>query len=307
MLFSEVQQQVYEMSKNHHDRMINSNDIQFASLENMIIDGHIHPVSPRSQSMITTKLKIPHNYLQRCSPSIQARQLNYWMDNQQDRDFLVRFDGEMVRSLFSNRYKITDNQELLNQLEAFGIRPNADVELNLDSDFLSLSIPNQEETFDIGSADYVVPGYNIINSEVGVSSLRISGYNYRLACSNGMVSKVNTGTSMFRHVSRKAIEELPLILNQIGNQSQLLKDQFALSLESKVDYPADTFRVFNKRYLLDKTEIEAVDLGFQFEPGETMFHIVNAYTRGANQEDLHPESSHKLQRVGGDILSLIEH
>jgi hypothetical protein len=307
MKFSDVQQQVYKMSQNHHDQMISIKNIQFASLENMIINGQVHPINPRAQSMITTKLKIPNNYLKRCSPSIQARNLNFWIDHQkEDREYFVRFDGEEIRGIFTDRYKVMDNVELLNQLEASGISSDTEVQSQLDSNFLTISIPNEDRTFDIAKGDLITPGINICNSEVGVSSLRINAYSIRLECANGMISKVQTHSSMFRHVSRKAIEELPLVLNQIEDQSQLLQEQFRISINSKVDHLEETFNVFFKRYQLNKTEIEAVDWGFQQDPGDTMFAVINAFTKGSQYDSLSPESNFKLMEVGGNILNQVQ-
>ncbi len=243
--FGEVQQQVQEMSINHHDRTIPSDNIQFASLETMIIDGQVHPINPRAQSMISTKLRIPNNYLRRCSPSIQARNLNFWMDNQkEDREFFVRFDGEEIRSIFTPRYTPMDNVEVLEQLEAAtGISQNTRVQYNLDSNFLSISIPNMEQTFEIAKGDKGISGVNICNSEVGVSSLRISAFLYRLLCTNGMVGEIGH-TNSFKHISRRAIEEFPQVLDQVGEQAKLLQNQFKLSLESKVDHPHESLNAF---------------------------------------------------------------
>ena len=305
--FGEVKQEVLAMAQHHHDRTIPSDDIQFASLEQMIVNGEIFPINPRAQWMIANRLSIPHNYLKRCNPALQARNLNHHIDNQkEDRNFFVRFDGDEVRAIFTPRYKPMDNVEVLNQLEAFGINKDTKVQSQFDSNFLSVSIPNQESTFDIVKGDQVTPGISICNSEVGVSSLRISAFFLRLVCSNGMVAKVGH-TSAFKHISRKAMEYFPQVLNQVGDQAQLLQKQFQISLESKVDHPEETFQSFNRKYQLGKMEIDATAWGFEHEKGETMFHIVNAYTKGAQHESLNPESSYRLQRVGGEILAMLTH
>ena len=306
--FGEVQQQVHEMSINHHDRTILSDQIQFASLETMIIDGQVHPINPRAQSMIARRLRIPANYLKRCSPSLQARNLNQHIDNQKDdREFLIRFDGSEIRAIFTTRYTPMDNQEVLKQLEAAtGIGPNTSVQSQVDSNFLSISIPNMEQTFDIAKGDQAISGVSICNSEVGVSSLRISAFLYRLLCTNGMVGEVGH-TNSFKHISRRAIQEFPQVLNQVGEHALAMQNQFKLSIESKVDHPHESLNAFNTKFQLGKAEIDAVEWGFEYEPGETMFHIVNSYTRGAQHNLLNPESSYRLQRVGGQILNMVQH
>ncbi len=303
--FGDVVQQVQDMSINHHDRTISSDDIQFASLETMIIDGQTHPINPRAQSMIANRLRIPHNYLKRCSPSVQARNLNHHIDNQkEDREFFVRFDGHEVRAIFTPRYKPMDNFEVLSKLKDFGVNYNTKVQSQVDSNFLSISIPNEEQTFNIARGDLVSPGVSICNSEVGISSLRISAFLLRLLCTNGMVAQVGH-TNSFKHISRRAMDEFPQVLDQVGEQAQILQNQFKLSIESKVDHPLESLNAFNAKFQLAKAETDAVDWGFEKEPGETMFHIVNAYTKGAQFETLNPESSYRLQHVGGQILNMV--
>jgi hypothetical protein len=304
--FGEVQQQVQDMSINHHDRTIPSDDIQFASLETMIIDGQTHPINPRAQSMIASRLRIPTNYLRRCSSGLQARNLNQHINKQkEDREFLIRFDGSEIRAIFTPRYTPMDNIEVLRELEsASGIGQYTKVQSQVDSDFLSISIPNDEQTFNIARGDLVTPGVSICNSEVGVSSLRISAFLLRLVCTNGMVAQVGH-TNAFKHISRRAMDEFPMVLDQVGEQAQILQKQFQMSIESKVDHPLESLNAFNTKFQLGKVETEAVDWGFEKEPGETMFHIVNAYTKGAQFETLNPESSYRLQHVGGQILNMV--
>jgi hypothetical protein len=52
-------------------------------------------------------------------------------------------------------------------------------------------------------------------------------------------------------------------------------------------------------------EKSAVEWAWPQEAGETMFHIVNTYTRAAAMEDLPAESSFKLQKVGGEVLGML--
>jgi hypothetical protein len=61
---------------------------------------------------------------------------------------------------------------------------------------------------------------------------------------------------------------------------------------------------FNKQFGLKKLEREAVAWAWTQEAGNTMFSIVNTYTRAAAKDKLPAESSYRLQKVGGDILGM---
>jgi hypothetical protein len=39
---------------------------------------------------------------------------------------------------------------------------------------------------------------------------------------------------------------------------------------------------------------------------DTMFHVVHAYTRGAEFEGLPAEASYRLQKVGGRVLGMVK-
>jgi hypothetical protein len=83
------------------------------------------------------------------------------------------------------------------------------------------------------------------------------------------------------------------------------RDRFRLSLESPVDDPLATLERFNKQFQLMEPEREAVAWAWPQEAGETMFHVVNTYTRAAGMDGLPAESSYRLQKVGGEVLKML--
>jgi hypothetical protein len=52
-------------------------------------------------------------------------------------------------------------------------------------------------------------------------------------------------------------------------------------------------------------EQKAVELSFGFEPSETIFSIVNVYTRGTQFPDLSAESGYRLAKVAGNTLAMV--
>ena len=57
---------------------------------------------------------------------------------------------------------------------------------------------------------------------------------------------------------------------------------------------------------MNEPEKEAIQWGWQQEGGYTIFHVVNAYTRGSRFEGLSAELSYRLQRVGGSVLEMVK-
>jgi hypothetical protein len=106
-------------------------------------------------------------------------------------------------------------------------------------------------------------------------------------------------------VSTKILVELPQVLEKVSYELGTQRNQFKLSMESPVDDPVSTLTSFNRQFGLNKPEKEAVEWGWTKEIGNSMFAVVNTYTRAAQFESLSAESSHKLQRVGGNILAML--
>jgi len=77
-------------------------------------------------------------------------------------------------------------------------------------------------------------------------------------------------------------------------------------MQTPVENPLMTIESFNKQFQLGEKEKEAVEWGWGQEVGNTMFNVVNAYTRAAQFEGLSAEASYRLQKVGGAILGLVK-
>jgi len=63
---------------------------------------------------------------------------------------------------------------------------------------------------------------------------------------------------------------------------------------------------FNRQFQIGEQDREAVKWGGEQEMGNTMFNVVNAYTRAAQFEGLSAEASYRLQKVGGMALGMVK-
>jgi hypothetical protein len=77
-------------------------------------------------------------------------------------------------------------------------------------------------------------------------------------------------------------------------------------MESPVDNPMSTIENFNRQFNLNQPQKEAVvEWAWPQEMGENMFAVVNTYTRASQFKGLSAENSYQLQRVGGNILGML--
>ena len=300
----EVHEKVDALSKNCFDDLINVQDLTFDGTDTVRIAGESHHLQDQAVQGIAFRLGIPVSYLKKCPVDVQAFNMNHWIKHEKNTELFFRFDGEDVRAVFSPKYKPVDNWEVLQHLETMGYGSDTQVQCRLDSEFMSLSILEGKKAFSI-NGDKFRPGTAISNSEVGKASLSISAFILRLICSNGLIGRTDVSKS-FRHVSDKILNKIPEVLEKVALDVSMQRDQFKLSLESPVENPESSIESFNRQFLLSSRERDAVTWAVPFEGCGSMFNIVNTYTKASQFEDLSAASSFKLQKVGGNILSMLK-
>ena len=305
--FENVIDKVNVMSAGCYDETLPVTDMQFDSLERMYVAGKDVEVLPSAQRLFANRLRVPYSYLSRCPSDLQAENLNYWIEQERERreTLFCRFDGDKLRAVFTDRYKAIDHMEILSRMVEYGFSADTEVHYSLDANLLVLKVPDFTRAFGFGNEDKIVPGISVSNSEVGILAFSIEAYFYRLVCSNGLISKTSVA-SKFKHISRRALEEFPHVLQEVIYESDQGRSRFEISTRSEVDDALATIGSFNKQFLVTKTEAQAVEQAWQVEPGRTMFHVINAYTRAAQDPGLETEEAHKLEKVGGLILSLVK-
>ena len=298
-----VNERVNELSKNCWDDFISRDDISFDDIESMPIEGEYFPLKPIAQRSIANRLGIPLNYLKKCPPVLQAMNLNHWIKEEKNNELFLRFDKSEIRAVFTPKYKLVDNAVVMSRLSEIGYDPDTEVKCSLDSEFMTINIPDGNKTFSV-NGDKITPGISLSNSEVGLSSLRISVFYLRLICTNSLIAKTEV-TASYRHVSQKILDELPNVLANVSHGLLKHKDRFRLSVVSKVDNPQNSLKGFNRQFLLNEIEQKAVEWAWPMEVGNTMYNIIQAYTRAAEYPGLSAESSYRLSKVGGDLLLML--
>jgi hypothetical protein len=295
--------QVDVLSQNCFDQHIDVKEISFDNLDSVKIAGESHPMRTIAQRSITWRLGIPFQYLRKCPPEIQSVNLNYWIEHEKNEQLFFRFDGRDVRAIFTPKYKPVDNFEICERLDSLGYGPDTQVQAIIDPEFMSLSILDGKKAFDV-NGDRFRNGISISNSEVGVASLSIAAFLLRLVCTNGMVSKTEISAS-YRHISTKILDEFPQVMDKVSYELGAQKHKVGLSMESKVDDPLKTIESFNRQFNLNQPQKDAVEWAWPQEMGDTMFNVVNTYTRASQFKGLSAENSYQLQRVGGNILGML--
>ena len=292
------------LSQNCFDQNVNVNDLSFDNLDSVSIAGESHPLKTIAQRSITWRLGIPFQYLRKCPPEIQSLNLNYWIEHEKNEQLFFRFDGREVRAIFTPKYKPVDNFEVCERLDSMGYGPDTQVQCSLDPGFMSLSILDGKKAFEI-NGDKFKPGISISNSEVGLGIFVDSCIYPQVGLHkwNGFKDRNHLHPTVMYQPrswmsSRRPWTKFPY---ELGAQ----KHKIGLSMESPVDDPMKTIESFNRQFNLNQPQKEAVEWAWPQEMGDNMFAVVNTYTRASQFKDLSAENSYQLQRVGGNILGML--
>jgi len=300
-------EKAYQASTNHHDLTACVQDMTFDSLEKMWIAGEQVGVLPSAQRLFSNRLRIPHAYLSRCPRWLQAENLNHWLEiEQKQRDTLYcRFDGNQLRAVFTERFIPLDNLECLSKMLEYGFDPETEVHFSLDPEMMVVNVPDNDRLFQLSEKDKIVPGISIANSEVGVLALTIQAYALRLVCTNGMIAKTAVD-ARYKHISRRVMDEFPLVLGNVVSQSSHFQNRFQISVQTTVDNPESTIDTFSRQFQIPQIQTEIVKQAYYLEQGATMFHIIQAFTRAAQDISLSAADSYRMEKAGGTILSMVK-
>ena len=304
MTLNDVYEKVSKLSEDCWDSPIPTQDISFNSLDFMNIGSEEHHLRPHAQNQIAIRLGIPMQYLKKCPESVQAYNLNHWIKEEPNDNMFIRFKSNEVRAIFTPRYQPVDNKDVLKKLEMMDYSPENEVQCHLDDELMFLGIPDERKLFELPGRDRMMPGISISNSEIGLSSLSISAFVLRLVCSNGLISTTQESAS-YRHISERILVEFRNIVKNLSNNIGNQRKNWEISLNTPCKSAEETFKSFNRQFNLRDNEIKAVEWGWEMESGDSMFNIVNAYTKGAQYPKLPAESAFRLQKTGGCILSLL--
>ena len=180
-----------------------------------------------------------------------------------------------------------------------------EVDFRLDENAtMIVKVTDFNKGFHVADRDEVFPGLCLLNSEEGLMSFGFSVSYFRLVCSNSLISSVSSGVSRFRHVNRRAIENLSEIIRATADEFGREQSRMKMSVNTPVHDVPDSISGFVRRFGLTQSEGEQVKAAWANEPVASLWGIINAFTFAAKSAEL--PDAYRLERVGGQILSLVK-
>ena len=266
----------------------------------MVVEGERYELEGQALDQVAARLHVPANYLRRCPPELVAQNLNHWLEREQGR-VLVRFDGNRVRALLSERYQPLSHLEFVQEL----IRTcseEAPVRWERDPPRLALQVlrPAGERA--------LLGGVSGQNSETGHCTVELNALVYRVVCTNGLILGGGSVTVRRRHtrLAMATLDELRHTIAEAWPRALHHADRFDAMRQIRAIPVEPVFQRINEHFGLGAEEVAAVEAAYRVEPGYTLFDVINAYTRAGNAPDLSLDRRVELQTVGGRILVAAE-
>lgn len=273
-----------------------------------------------AMTQLFNKMDMPVRYMKKLlevSPELVAEQFNLWASRQpDDRKVLIRgkkLGSEfLVRGVLSDRYTIVDNKDVLESLvEITDEMPDFDVISVYHDDkklHVRIAFPDLSESFGTsveGKDDIIRVGIDIVNSEVGYSSLVVAPITYRLVCTNGLkLWKREAEAFRQRHVylgREEMMEMLKVSLDRSLEKGKELIEGMRKSREVKVENPYHFIDNMVLQFNLSKKMGDRIKEAFEIEPERNMFGIVNAFTRAAQKVNSH-DGRLQLETIASEIM-----
>jgi len=261
---------------------------------------------PHAHDQFLTRLDYPKRLYNRLPKELNLMTINWLIQNgAYDRDATFRLvDGDQVRALMSARFEPFDNLELLTLLEPYCgdgvVRWEWNDELTLH---ISISFPRTAEKIKVG--DVVERGIHISNSEVGVRSVTIAGYVYRLKCSNGAIGGGDGGEIYrFRHVgdADRLREVVEAAIQSTMMEAEKITAQFKAAVNKRISDPASEIERIAKENELTQEQFKAaLDAFITGKETSTLFGVSQAFSRAA--QTYQGEQSYALQRISAQVVA----
>lgn len=304
-----------------------TNECNLVSVQKMDVSAGSE-LSDFALTQLFNHVEMPVKYMKKLKlerPELVAEQFNYLVSsnstlkNDKEKKILLRSIQTpettfMVRGVLSDRYTILDNAQILDSLvNVVNNLPDFKVESLLLNDkkmHIRLSFNDIFHNFGQspeGKDDIVKVGLDIQNSEIGYSSLVVSPITYRLVCTNGLMAwKVEEGAIRRRHVNMPTAELQGMMEESmrlgIDNGRKLL-DGMVQSTKFTLDNPFSFIEEQGKSVNMSKKQIDVVKSNFEIEPMNSLYGVVNAFTRTARDQKNH-DSRLILEKLAGNMLAL---
>jgi len=237
------------------------------------------------------RLGIPNGYINKCPPDLKEDNINYFLKHRLGDLKLRTIKENRVRAVLTPSYTSIDDYDLIDLIQPFMV--SREIEIiscyhgELMTSFRGVFVEQEKVAIEIG--DPTKRGVMINNSEVGYMAVQFRAFMYRLVCTNGLVLPRDVGGFHFRHRGNKdrIYHTCETIVNSLDEHLEVYFNKFQNSREVKVSDPLMIIQETVKKENWPKKWEDIFVSAYNIEPHESLFGIINAFTRGAQKLKIH--------------------
>lgn len=272
---------------------------------------------------LATKMGVPSAFYAKCSDRLKldiAREhgapfavKGYEPKDPEKRAFIRINDDGRVRAILSPGYAVKDNVDVLEATLALFQGHNATAAyLNIGETFFHgrVLFPTHEQV--LGKGERLVPGAQIRNSEVGMSSLSWSPALFRVSCWNGIISPMSFGDTgdaevamQQRHSGKSAASAFENLERAMTAIIQGLPGQMSQITRASEKAVTDGQEFFENavKYGVAKTAIPALVANAATADAKTAWDYINVLT--ASAQGLGIDGRITVERAAGAMLARV--
>lgn len=265
-----------------------------------------YDLTPRAESQLLQDLGVPVVFFRSLPANIQFAVANWKVQNSNyERESLLRtVRGNTVRAFLSTKYAALDDIDIIPMVADIIGDENViveNVDFHDDATHLRITFPGQ--LTELKKGDIVRTGIHITNSEVGLRAVHVDALVHRLVCTNGLVRAESNGKTTIRHFGKsdRLKDDIARAITDAKDNTRHLVRQFKDSINQRLTDPRQFLKDHAKDMTLTKEQLNAALDAFSFDPDDSLFGVVNAVTRAAQDEGTF-EGRYQMERVGSQML-----
>jgi hypothetical protein len=301
----------------------NADSLVRASSVHMADDGRLHvsysgtyDLDSWALKQIGGRLGIPGDYLAKCPAPLRAINVNHWLteytsEKGRDRQLLLRHHGRdgSIRAILTDKYSAVDDVQVVDHaVSSFGADTPA--RMHRDATHSRIEILGRTEVGERNGASGLRAGVNIRNSEVGAAALMLEGLIYRALCANGLIMGSAQMSVRRAHLGgpNEILNEFTGLMARASGAMDVVRAGLDAAQTIVVPFaqvPSIVDAVV-ARHELTQGQRSAVLAAFEAERGETLYHVMQGFTRaGSHAVGLAEDARMQLSRIGGSILERV--
>jgi len=306
MEWNQVEERLVEDDRNKWDRKALAAELRITTSDGSLDIGNAdrapdrYTLSKLATTQMCQRLGIPVPYYCRLPDQLRAMVANHDFERLGDSAYLLRGKNEWVRAFLSVDYVAYNNGQVAETVHELLKEAAISVKsLVLEETHLFLKIISEEVA---DGASGLKAGVMIGNSEVGMGSVSIEPFVFRLACTNDLVVSKEQS---FRHPhTRLTVDELrkgtALAISIAFKVAASVLDRFLKAREEMMVDAVETIRQLAEARKMSQKFADEVASSYAAEPEPTRFGVINAFTRAAQK--LGPLQRIEVERFAGTLL-----